>query len=743
MPVDLTERWDEIRSLFESALEQEPAARDAWLTDRGVDAEVRAEVLSLIACHDQPHALLDRPVVALDEVSPNLPPHYEIGDYRIGRLIGHGGMGTVYLGHRADDAFDRQVAIKVIRHSLGSRDALRRFLTERQTLAGLDHPNIARLLDGGTTRDQLPFFVMEYVDGTPIDTFCAQHQLALVARLELFLRVASAVQHAHEHLVVHRDLKPDNVLVRADGVPKLLDFGIAKTIAAGSSTAATLTTRAMTARYASPEQVRNESIGTTSDVYSLGVLLYQLVTGGVPFGDETSTDSDWQIERHICETAPANPSERARAAGQPWAPRLSGDLDAIILMALRKEPDRRYRSVAQFAEDIERHLQGRPVAARPDSLGYRTRKFVGRNRLATVAAAAALIALAGGIVMTSWSASLARSEARRAQAETARAQRVSEFLRTVIALPNPTWNAAGTGGRNDMTVLDLLKAAGDRIDRELGSDPEMAADLHHTLGNTYRARGLFAEAEHHLATALAIRQRVLDPHDPKVAESLFYFGASQFWFGRKDVAERYFHEAIAIERRLPEAQAGQLPYILLDLPSLPSYADLDKAQGVLSEAMALLVRRHGPDHMTVGIAKQRLAQVELRRHNGAAAKRLLEEALAIIRKQSVAPIDEAATLQDLGLAERMQGDLAEAARITRDALDRHVAAYGADHPSSVSNEWQLASILAQAGRYADASPHLEHIIEVRRRRPQDVEPAKLEDIVALAATARLKARALK
>jgi serine/threonine-protein kinase len=729
----LTEHWDSIRALFEGALEQPAGARDSWLRQHCQNAEVRDEVASLIACHERPHGLLDSGVALAPASDTALPQHYRIGAYRIERLLGRGGMGAVYLAGRSDESFDRQVAIKIIGRSLDSADALRRFLAERQTLAGLDHPNIARLLDGGATPDRLPYFVMEYVDGEPIDKFCRTHSLGVEARLALFVRVASAVQHAHERLIVHRDLKPDNVLVRADGEPKLLDFGIAKTIARDESPLTTVNARAMTPRYASPEQIRGAAIGTSSDVYSLGVLLYEILTGQLPHGG--GTESGWQVAREITDNEPVAPS--AAAATSPierqWAHRLRGDLDAIVLMALRKEPERRYRSVDQFADDIRHYQSGRPVVARPDTLGYRARKFVSRNRLTTAAASLAVLALLGGVIGATWQARVARHEARRAQAEAARAQRVSEFLKTVVTLPDPSWNAAGAGGRHDMTVLDLLKAAGERIDKELASDPEMASDLHHAIGNTYRARGMPNEALPHFTKALELRQRVLPPNDPKIAESLFYFGANQFWLGRLDVGEQYLERAIAIERTLPFDKAEQLPYMLLDLPSYPSYRDdWPRAELAIREAGELFARHLGADHMTVAFAKERLADLQLRRGDVAAAKALLGEELAMLRRKNVAPLDEAGALRLLANASEREGDLAEAERLSRETLARLNNAYGADHVATLESELHLSSILVREGRTAEARQRVDRILAVRRLQV-DASPIKLDDVLKLSA----------
>lgn len=699
-----TDRWDEVRALFEGALDQPEAARADWLARECPDAALRAEVVSLLACHEQPNELFDHAPGFRLIADDTLPAGHRLGAYRIERVLGRGGMGVVYLASRSDDTFDRQVAIKVITQQLDGAEAVRRFLAERHTLAGLDHPNIARLVDGGATDGRLPYFVMEYVDGEPIHAFATRHQLGLNDRLRLFLSVAGAVQHAHEHLVVHRDLKPDNILVRADGQPKLLDFGIAKVLApSGAGGLTTVNAPAMTPRYASPEQIGGGPIGTPSDIYSLGVLLYELLTGRLPHGEHT--DSSWQVARAISEVVPAAPSAAARLdRANSWAHRLPGDLDAIVLMALRKEPERRYRTVDQFAEDVRRYLDNRPVVARPDTLRYRTEKFVSRNRLATAAVVVAVVGLTSGVIAATWQARVARQSAARAQAETLRAQRVSEFLKTVIALPDPSWNAAGAGGRNDMTVLDLLKNAGDRIDRELGSDPEMAADLHQAIGNTYRARGLFSEAQPHLARALELRQQVLSPRDPKVADSLFYFGANQIWLGHLEVAEQYYERAIAIERTLPFEQAGQLPYMLLDLNVFARYRNHpDASERVITEALDLFSRHLGADHVTVAFAKQRLGSIQLARNRTAAARQLFEEALAILRAKSAAPLDESDSLEGLAAVCEREGNLAEAERLCRQVAERQRAAFGPAHPATVAAERRLADIIRARGGQARAS----------------------------------------
>jgi eukaryotic-like serine/threonine-protein kinase len=372
-----------------------------------------------------------------------------VGPYRLIRELGRGGMGTVYLAVRSDDAFQKRVAVKILKRGMDTDSIVRRFRTERQILASLEHPNIAGLLDGGTTADGLPYFAMEYVEGQPIDEYADAQRLDTTARLRLFRQVCSAVQYAHQNLIIHRDLKPANVLVTADGTPKLLDFGIAKLLnpeLGGATLAPTVVgLQLMTPEYASPEQVRGEPVTTATDIYSLGVMLYELLTGRRPY--RLNSRSVEEIERVVCNAHPVRPSTavtrveefagndavtgeaavtlaeihptntgRARAIDTDrLSKRLAGDLDTIVLKALSKEPPRRYASVDQFSEDIHRHLVGLPVIARKDTLGYRTAKFVRRNRAAVIAGAAVFVVLVAGIIGTASQASVAQRERARAE----------------------------------------------------------------------------------------------------------------------------------------------------------------------------------------------------------------------------------------------------------------------------------------------------------------------------------------
>jgi serine/threonine protein kinase/tetratricopeptide (TPR) repeat protein len=419
------DRWPELDRLFGAVLDCAPEARDEFVLQacRG-DEALRRELESLLASHLGASNFLEHSVfhigmqlVAAHDAMSLLGRR--LGPYRLVALIGSGGMGAVYLAARDDAEFQKRVAIKVIKRGMDTDFILHRFRQERQIIANLDHPNIARLLDGGTTEDGLPYFVMEYVEGERIDRYCDSRRLTIRDRLVLFAKVCAAVQYAHQNLVIHRDIKPGNILVTADGVAKLLDFGIAKVLGSespGGSTRLSLTdVRLMTPEYASPEQVRGDAITTASDVYSLGVLLYVLLAGRHPYRLETCRPDE--MARVICEAEPDKPSaavtrEAAAARGgdgpESIRRQLSGDLDNIVLKSIQQEPERRYGYAEQLSVDIGRHLSGLPVAAHPDSMIYRAAKFIRRNRIAVAAAVTVVVALAGGILISAWEAHSAR-----------------------------------------------------------------------------------------------------------------------------------------------------------------------------------------------------------------------------------------------------------------------------------------------------------------------------------------------
>lgn len=475
------ERWAHVRQLFDNALERPRGERDAYLASACAgDAALRQEVETLLASYDDSTKFLAEPVARLEQTliskavldsgsslfsdtmvyrgedAADYEPGYRLGQFRLERRIGKGGMGAVYEATRCDEEYEQRVAVKLVRRGMDSHEILRRFRLERQMLAGLNHPNIARLIDGGSTPDGLPYLVMEYVEGTPIDKYCEQNRVSITDRLKLFRELCSAVHYSHQNLIVHRDIKPGNILVTAERRVKLLDFGIAKVLRTDSSADAAQTRielRPMTLEYASPEQVRGEPITTATDVYSLGVLLYRLLTGKSPYQVEFRTFAN--VQHAIVEVEPKKPSavvlsdekmaipqstmkieaahpaamkEETRAMSRKRLQRkLAGDLDTIVLKALRKEPERRYASVDQFSEDLRRYLDGLPVVARGDTFGYRVGKFVTRHALASVLTLLLTLLLTGGAV---WSLLTARRAVARAELAE---RRFADARQTILA----------------------------------------------------------------------------------------------------------------------------------------------------------------------------------------------------------------------------------------------------------------------------------------------------------------------
>jgi non-specific serine/threonine protein kinase/serine/threonine-protein kinase len=511
-------RWERLNQLFHDALACPAERRAAWLEDAcGDDADLVAELTELLASHGRDEGLMERPAIA---AAPDWLQReggavgQRFGPWRITRELGRGGMGAVYLAERADGAFEQRVALKLVKRGMDSEHVLARFRSERQILAGLEHPNIARLLDGGASDEGQPFLVMEYIEGQRIDEFARAHRLSVADRLRLWLPVASAVSYAHQHLVVHRDIKPANILVTADGTPKLLDFGIARLLDPAAEVTSTVTElRMLTPEYASPEQIEGRHTATTTDVYSLGVVLYELLTGRSPYRARSRSPRD--IADAITTTEPVRPSVAAAESDPSLARRLRGDLDTILLTALRKEAARRYPSVERFAGDVRRHLEGLPVRARPDTIGYRTGKFVRRHQAGVAAAVLVGLALIGGIVGTAW-------QARQAQAAQALAERrfndvralahsvLFDYHDAIEDLPGST-PIRERLVRDGLRYLDTLarEAHGDRsLQRELAGAYRRVGDvqggtLNGNLGDTPGALESYGKAERILQDLLS------------------------------------------------------------------------------------------------------------------------------------------------------------------------------------------------------------------------------------------------
>lgn len=720
------ERWRAIEALVERAMEALPTTRTALVRDAcGGDAALAEEVLALLAELEQDPRFLETPEPPQADPTAVASTTPEITGWRVVRRLGTGGMGEVWLAESpgGDDTTGR-VAIKVVRADLAGESVLRRFELERRILATLRHPGIAALLDVTRTTDGRPCFVLEYVPGVPITTWADLHRLGLADRIERFLAVCEAVEHAHRALVVHRDIKPANILVTEAGIPKLLDFGIGKvlehTTGFGPAIDTATSDRVLTLDHAAPEQLRGEVVTTATDVHALGVLLYELLTGVHPFRREG--DSPGQVEAAILERVPDRPSAVVRGAPQsgPVAEgdarvraeargatspdalgrRLAGDLDNIVLMALRKEPARRYPSVAAFADDLRRHRDGLPVRARPDTLGYRATKFVRRHAGSVAVAmvtALALIATTGVALLES-----RRASRNAAAARTERDEAVA--VRTFLMETFGASDASRAVGASE-SVRDLLTRQGARIDELHTDDPVLAARLHEVVADAWERLGDAGAAVPHARRALALRASAQPPGHPDVAAAHNLLGWVLHQTGAREEAETELRRGLALRRAMSRPDSAALSRSLNDLGVLLNATNrYAEAESLLTEALAIR-RGNGDLQLGVGITANNLAAAHY--YQGrfdsasavqAIALRALGAALGEDHQRSVIARANLAAFQSA------QGDHAGAERSYRDLFARQSRLQGREHPVTLGVMRSLASALtARSGVTRDTA----------------------------------------
>ncbi|HYL04408.1 MAG TPA: serine/threonine-protein kinase, partial [Thermoanaerobaculia bacterium] len=734
------ERWRRVKEAAADLLELPAAERPAGIERlRASDAELAAEVASLAAADQEGGSFLE------ELLNPNLAAawgaseadgtsgagcdsgvgsgfasddgaaaHFagrRCGPWRLERPLGRGGMGWVFLASRADGAYRGDAAVKLLAPLAGDPGAAERFRRERQTLAGLNHPGIARLLDGGAAGDGTPYLAMEYVAGEPIDAHCRRLDLPLPARLQLFLAVCDAVAHAHRALVVHRDIKPGNILVTAGGEVKLLDFGIAKLLPGAAGPApATLTHHGlhpMTLRFASPEQVRGGPVTTACDVYALGLLLYLLLTGQHPY--ELPEESLSDVIAAICEREPTRPSALLVRAGLPARAaargmrQVRGDLDAIVLKALRKEPERRYPSVEQLAEDVRRHLAGKPVRARGDSLAYRARKFLDRHRVAAAAAAAAVLALAAGLVIALAQARRAQASAATADLERRRAERVSEFLERTLSAANVGWSSDVKHAGPNVTLAELLDEAAERAGVEMRNDPAAAAAVRDAIGVSYLGLSLYRKAVPVLAAALRDAEQAAGPASAEAVKIKHHLAGAYRWSGDERRAERLLREALAAAESLPGQRGADYAVMLDDLGLLLWRTNrLAAAEPLMTRAIALLRNRARPTP-ALAMSLGYVAIVRDNRGDLAGAEDLYREGLADFERlggrrlpnEAMLLINYAGVLVLRGRFDEADALLARAAAICRTSLVP-------DHPYVAYIHFERGLMLIWQGRYAAA-----------------------------------------
>jgi tetratricopeptide (TPR) repeat protein len=745
-----TARFRRIDAVFDALLDLAPDEQMAYL-DRaaGDDPELRGEVLQLLQAHRRSEGILEAdtqnwasPLLGPSELLTLAGAPERIGAWRVIQAIGHGGMGAVFLGERADGQFEQRVAIKIIQYA--APGLVRRFLEERRILALLEHPSIARLIDGGLTPGGLPYFAMELVDGVHLDRYCKAHDLSIDRRLELLADVCDAVSYAHQHLVIHRDLKPSNILVTPVGRVKLLDFGIAKLLSDTSATERTETEfRAMTPEFAAPEQVRGEEVSTATDVYALGVLLYLLLTDQQPYDVRGKPIAE--LARIICEQAAPKPSTRV---SQPLRRRLRGDLDLIALTALHKDPKRRYQTPTALADDLRRLRDGRPILARADTAGYRIRKFVGRHPAGVVLASSLVLLLAAA-------AGRERLLRQRAETEARKAKEVGDYIVSVFDVADPF--AVERQNGKDVTARALLQQGARRVDSTLAGQPEVQAQLRSVFGRAYTSLGLFDPAVTLLRQALAQHQALYGQPNLTVAEDMERLGdaltqqdkfkeaepllrealAQKRLLGGSNeataqtldrlatlyqrrseyaAAEPLFREALTIRRRLFGDTATVVGESLNNLGVLLfEKGEYDQAEPVYREAISNYLRRLGEDHPLTAEAMQNLAGTLDRRGKSAEAESLYRRALAAKRKTlGNAHPSVTINLNNLGELLITQNRLNEAEPLIREALALDRQIFGENHTYVAASLRNLGTVLKLKGEFAEAERYYREALAINR-----------------------------
>ena len=749
------DRWSRVESLFTDALGVPMGLRRGWLDAAcGGDRDLRRDVGALLDANDA-NGMLDDVMGRLHGASDGNERFLEAGQrdgpYRVVRELGRGGMGAVYLAVREEGDFRQRVAVELVRTELDSDELRRRFLKERRILARLEHPGIARLVDGGLTDTGVPFFAMEYIEGTEVREYCNAHRLSVTQRIELVCATCDAVQYAHQNLVVHRDLKPGNILVTGRGAVKLLDFGVAKLLAedASASEVATRTGRWITPEYASPEQVRGDAVTTASDVYALGVLLYELLTGHRPYGKETGDPIE--LGRLICEEDPRRPStavsrtmdratpdsttisvtpsevSRARNTSPERLRRaLSGDLDTIVLKALEKYPDRRYATVGRLAEDLRRHITGQPVRARPQTVRYRVAKFTRRHKVGVGATALLTLALLTGATTTLWQAreaaaqaALAEEERDRARREADKAARVTALMVDMFRLSDPSEALGET-----VTARQVLELGAVRIETELGAEPEIQAQMYDEIGRVYHNLGLYPDAERFYDRSHHTKVGVYGQGSVEVAGTLYLLGALNQDWGRYEDAEANYRNALAIQRERLEPDAPELAATLHDLGWLLSTLNRAvEAEEALEESLAIRRKALDPTDPELASTLYALATAQHEQGDFAASTDLFRESVEIYRQVPGGPHPLAATaLFNLATVLQFQGQLAEAEPLIREALDMRRMLFEAGHPEISESVYQLAALLNDWSRYEEAAPLFEEAIDAWGNNPGPDHP---------------------
>ena len=728
--METKQEWEKLKELFGSALERDPSERAAFLEAAcGTDTSLRHEVESLIHAHDSSSNFLQQP---LELPSSNVEGR-SIGPYQLIKRIGEGGMGQVWLAQQTAP-LQRQVALKLIRWGMYDDTLLHRFQSERQSLAVMDHPSIAKVFDAGATAEGQPYFVMEYVGGVPITDYCDQKQLKIRERLELFLKVCEGVQHAHQKAIIHRDLKPANILVtEVDGkpVPRIIDFGLAKAIGADVA-AEPLHTRiggfVGTPGYMSPEQCdpAARDIDTRTDVYSLGVVLYVLLTGSLPFdAKEWKNKPLDEVLRQLREEDPERPSTRVStdretstsiAAARSTEPKhlatlLHGDLDWIAMKAVEKDRARRYGTPSDLAADIRRYLKNEPIAARPASLSYRVHKYVRRHRYSVATAGVLLVLLiAFGVIQN--------LQLRKTKRERDRADRIADFMTQVFKVSDPTERVG-----NKVTAQELLEKASKDIDTGLSGDPELQSRMMHVMGRAYMNLGLYPEAQSLLERGIKVSESALGPEDRNTLNTKGDLGWVLFQEGRLSEAENLQRKLLDIQRRVlgPEDNdtMGSLGNLSVTLFEEGRYSEAVKLG---REQLEINQRILGPEAFYTLSSMDNLAIMLTRSKQLAEAEKLERQTLAIqLRIYGREHLGTITSMTDLADIERDMGRDDEALKLYGETLDLEQKVLGPDQPETSVTRYSLACILAKRGDMDQAVSNLQQAIDHGLQPRMDLE----------------------